>query len=187
MGRAGSWVPAERPGSAGPTGATGATGLAGARGATGATGARGSQGSPGTPGQAGQNGTADAFGRIAADGIVNVPSSKNVSQADVTHPQTGVYCIGGLVVDGQPYSPKIAVGNGVAGNIGAVDGNGNVIPSPGSGTIIEAMALGDEADVTLALGPDTARVRVYTYSASSHALADRGFHEILSRQLERPF
>ena len=77
------------------------------------------------------------------------------------------------MVNGQPYSPKIAVGNGVA-NI-AVDGNGNIIPSPGSDAIIEALALGDEANVTLALCPDTARVRVYTYSASNHAVADRGF------------
>jgi hypothetical protein len=78
-----------------------------------------------------------------------------------------------LVVNGQPYSPKIAIGNGTAGI--AVDGNGTIIPSPGSDAIIEATPLGDEANVTLALCPDTAKVRVYTYSASNHALADRGF------------
>ena len=126
----------------------------------------------GPQGQAGQNGTADAFGRIDADGTVMAPLSKNVSQANVTHPQTGVYCIGGLVVNGQPYSPKIAIGNGVASV--AQDANGNSIPHPDSDAIIEARALGDQA-TTLVLCPDTAKVRVYTYSASNHALADRDF------------
>ena len=125
----------------------------------------------GPQGQAGQNGTADAFGLIEADGTVD-PASKNVSQANVTHPQTGVYCFGGLVVNGQPYSPKIAVGNGIA-EVGT-DANGNNIPSPGSDAIIEARALGD-LPRTLLLCPDTAKVRVYTYSASNHALADRDF------------
>lgn len=77
------------------------------------------------------------------------------------------------MVNGQPYSPKIAVGNGAAGL--STDGNGGLIPSPGSDAIIEATALGDEANVTLGLCPDTAKVRIYTYSASSHALADRSF------------
>jgi hypothetical protein len=126
----------------------------------------------GPQGPAGQNGTADAFGLISAAGTVN-PASKNVSDANVTHPQTGVYCIGGLVVDGQPYSPKIAIGNGFAGI--TTDANGNIIPSPGSDAIVEALALGDQPNVTLGLCPDTAKVRVYTYSASNHALADRGF------------
>lgn len=77
------------------------------------------------------------------------------------------------MVNGQPYSPKIAVGNGAAGL--STDGNGGLIPSPGSDAIIEATALGDEANVTLGLCPDTAKVRIYTYSASNHALADRSF------------
>lgn len=127
----------------------------------------------GPQGVAGQNGTADAFARIAADGTVITSLAKNVAQANVTHPQTGVYCIGGLVVNGQPYSPKIAIGNGTAGL--APDGNGGLIPSPGSDAIIEATALGDEANVTLGLCPDTAKVRIYTYSAGNHALADRSF------------
>jgi hypothetical protein len=126
----------------------------------------------GPQGPAGQNGTADAFGLIGPTGTVN-PASKNVSAANVTHPQAGVYCIGGLVVDGQPYSPKIAIGNGFAGI--TTDGSGNIIPSPGSDAIVEALALGDEPNVTLGLCPDTAKVRVYTYSATNHVLADRGF------------
>jgi hypothetical protein len=132
----------------------------------------GPQGSTGPQGPAGQNGTADAFGLIGPDGTVS-PASKNVSQANVTHRQTGVYCIGGLVVNGQPYFQKIAIGNGLAGI--TTDGNGNIIPSPGSDAIIETLPLGDLPNVTLALCPDTAKVRVYTYSASDHALADRGF------------
>lgn len=132
----------------------------------------GPQGSPG------QNGTADAFGLIEANGTVN-PASKNVSQGNVTHPQTGVYCFGGLVVNGQPYSPTIAIGNGLAGI--TTDANGNIIPSPGSDAIIEALPLGDLPNVTLALCPDTAKVRVYTYSASNHALADRGFQILFDK------
>ena len=55
-----------------------------------------------------------------------------------------------------PYSPKIAIGNGTAGL--STDGSGGLIPSPLSDAIIEATALGDEANVTLGLCPDTAKV-----------------------------
>jgi len=45
------------------------------------------------------------------------------------------------VVNGQPYSPKIAIGKGVAGI--TADANDNTIRSPGSDAVIEALALGE--------------------------------------------
>jgi hypothetical protein len=51
---------------------------------------QGPQGEPGPAGPAGADGSARAYGRVAADGTLT-GSSGNVS---ISHPQNGVYCIG---------------------------------------------------------------------------------------------
>jgi hypothetical protein len=51
----------------------------------------GSQGAPGTAGASGAPGSAIAFARVNADGTVDEANSKNVADANVTHPELGVY------------------------------------------------------------------------------------------------
>jgi hypothetical protein len=142
-------VPKENPLSWNQTGPTGPTGPQGPQGQQGPAG-------PGVP----------AVATIAFDGTVNSTFSRNVTQANVTHPQTGVYCIGGL-----SFQPKIAVGNGRRG-LGTVNGSvgftntdtivtANVI-DPSGGNNLFGCAVGDQ-------------VEVLTYSTSQGALVDRGF------------
>ena len=61
-------------------------------------------GPPGPPGASGINGSAAAFALIQGNHSVNAAESFNVTDANVTNPSTGVYCIGGL-----PFQPKNAV------------------------------------------------------------------------------
>lgn len=70
----------------GPRGKRGATGAIGATGATGAKGATGATGATGAPGEA------VAYALVHPDGTVDPEHSKNVTSANVSHPQTGVYC-----------------------------------------------------------------------------------------------
>jgi hypothetical protein len=71
------------------------------KGQTGPQGSRGSQGSPGLPGSPGSTGgqgtqgtagSAVAFARVAADGTLDVPNSKNITGSSLSG-FTGVYCI----------------------------------------------------------------------------------------------
>ena len=78
-------------GETGPTGSTGPTGATGATGPTGATGTgtTGPTGVTGPTGEQGLDGTARAYGRIAADG--GLSRSKGIVSVD--HPSDGIYCI----------------------------------------------------------------------------------------------
>ena len=58
----------------------------------------------GPPGASGINGSAAAFALIQGNGSVDDAQSFNVTDANVTNPSIGVYCIGGL-----PFQPKSAV------------------------------------------------------------------------------
>lgn len=155
----------------GPQGPAGPAGAAGPQGETGATG---------PAGPAGADGSAKAFARIAPDGTVNPDFSKNVTSANVTHPQTGVYCIRGL-----SFNPKIAVGNGIAG-ITALGEQRIISPSPSAHTLVSAQTLGDTTGSVLAFcddddagdSPDRAKVRIYTFAADG-SLADRPFSILL--------
>ena len=54
------------------------------------------QGAPGAAGASGAPGSAVAYARVNADGTVDETNSKNVADANVTHPEAGVYCFVGL-------------------------------------------------------------------------------------------
>jgi hypothetical protein len=66
------------------------------RGPRGLRGPAGAQGAPGAAGASGAPGSAVAYARINADGTVDEANSKNVADANVTHPEAGVYCFVGL-------------------------------------------------------------------------------------------
>jgi hypothetical protein len=68
----------------------------GPRGPRGLTGPAGPQGAPGAAGASGAPGSAVAYARINADGTVDEGNSKSVADANVTHPELGVYCFVGL-------------------------------------------------------------------------------------------
>jgi len=55
-------------------------------------GAKGSQGAKGLPGAAGAQGTAVAFAAVSASGATVASQTKNVADANVKHPASGVYC-----------------------------------------------------------------------------------------------
>jgi hypothetical protein len=67
----------------------------GPAGPKGDPGPAGPKGGPGPAGPAGPGG-ALAFGHINADGTVDGASSHAISNANLTHPAPGVYCINGL-------------------------------------------------------------------------------------------
>jgi hypothetical protein len=66
----------------------------GPRGRRGRRGPRGFVGPQGPAGPQGEAGTAVAFARVDSNGAISL--EKNITQANVSHPSTGIYCIGGL-------------------------------------------------------------------------------------------
>jgi hypothetical protein len=78
-------------GPAGPAGAQGAKGDPGQQGEKGAKGDAGLNGTNGTNGADGAPGTARAYARVSAAGVLIAPQSKNV--VAVTRPGTGTYCL----------------------------------------------------------------------------------------------
>ena len=77
------------------------------KGATGKAGATGAPGAPGTPGAAGKEGktgpagSAVGFAHVEATGEVVTADSQNVTSANITRANTGVYCFHGL-----PFTPR---------------------------------------------------------------------------------
>ena len=73
-------------------GPRGLRGLAGPQGSQGSQGAQGAQGAQGVQGPAG---TALAYANIQGGGTIetDAPPAKNLANANVTHPATGVYCL----------------------------------------------------------------------------------------------
>ena len=68
----------------------------GRRGKTGPAGADGLDGADGASGADGATGTALAYATVDADGtIVLSAGAKGLSNTDITHPATGVYCFSG--------------------------------------------------------------------------------------------
>lgn len=125
---------------------------------TGPPGRDGQDGAPGAPGEA------VAYAWIAADGAVVPESSRNVAQANVTHPAPGLYCLGGL-----PFRPRSAVATGISG-----------IDQLGNPTRVDTLVTVTVADppTSFPLGcAETDQVRVRTIAATSgSALVDRGFN-----------
>lgn len=151
---------------------------------TGPQGPQGAQGDPGAAGAQGEQGPAGtAAGYAAIDGTGNVNEAKafNITDANVTHPLPGVYCIGGL-----PFQPKVAVGNGGAGLSNANPPGEPVllIPSP-ERTLVQVQTLDPSGGTFLGLCEPTgaptftAQVRIYVHSFSTNALADRPFTILL--------
>lgn len=106
-------------GAPGPDGAQGATGPAGPVGAPGTSGPVGAQGSPGTPGPAGTQGPAGsalAYAHVNSDGTVDLANSRNITQANVTNPQTGVYCFDNLSFT--PHNLVATIGGQIGGGTG---------------------------------------------------------------------
>lgn len=62
----------------------------------GATGPQGAPGPVGPKGDTGAAGTALAYARVETTGVVDSAHSKNVTSANVSHPETGTYCFSGL-------------------------------------------------------------------------------------------
>jgi hypothetical protein len=94
-----------------PRGPQGAPGTPGAQGSPGAPGSPGVQGSPGSKGAPGAPGSAlgyarlDPFpGSVAGSGTLDAANSRNVTQANVSHADTGSYCFSGL-----SFTPRNAV------------------------------------------------------------------------------
>jgi hypothetical protein len=94
-----------------PQGARGAQGPKGDRGDAGQNGADGAAGAPGTPGA---DGTAAAFARVQADGLLAAPSttdgpvmSKGITEAMIQH-TTGQYCFD---LDFVPRSAVVTIDN----------------------------------------------------------------------------
>jgi hypothetical protein len=145
---------------------------------TGPPGPQGEQGLQGAQGDQGPAGSAAGYAAIDAAGNVNEAKAFNITDANVTHPQTGVYCIGGL-----PFQPKVAVGNGQAGLMSSPDPAVVVIPSS-ERTLVQVQTLDPSGGTFLgvcetATDPHTAQVRIYVHSFSANALADRPFTILL--------
>ena len=96
-------------------------GQAGPAGPPGAAGTPGTPGSPGSPGPPGPAGSAVAYAHVNSDGTVDAGHSKNITQANVTHPQAGVYCF-----DNLGFTPNNVVAT-VGGHIGP--GSGPAVPT----------------------------------------------------------
>jgi hypothetical protein len=136
------------------------TGPKGPQGATGPKGDRGDTGEKGERGFTGEAGSALAFASIESSGIVEVESSKGVTQANVEHPGLGIYCISGL-----SFTPKVAIVSPNAS--GPVDG---ILANP----IVKAPFNG------LSGCASGAQVRIHmTTAAAPTTLSDRPFYIIL--------
>ncbi len=92
----------------GPAGAAGPQGPKGDPGEIGPRGPEGPEGLEGHEGKEGAPGIAPAFAYVEEDGAVDPGRSHNVTDANVTHPETGTYCFSGL-----PFTIKSAIANPV--------------------------------------------------------------------------
>jgi hypothetical protein len=113
----------------------GKRGPRGTQGPAGATGASGAQGASGAAGAAGVPGSAVGYAHllVTAGGVtVDATRSKNVAQANVTHPAAGVVCFSGL-----SFAP-----HNIAG----------VMDATTTGNIIDNASLAPDAPVIIVCG-----------------------------------
>jgi hypothetical protein len=83
-------------GAPGAPGAAGKDGAVGKEGPAGKEGTAGKEGSPGEEGKTGPAGSAVGFVHVEATGEVATADSQNVTSANITRANTGVYCFHGL-------------------------------------------------------------------------------------------
>ena len=76
-------------------------------------GSRGARGLTGAAGQQGPAGTAVAYAAVTGPGTTVAAQSKNISDANITHPASGIYCFA------LPFTPTSAVVTG--SNLGAAN------------------------------------------------------------------
>jgi hypothetical protein len=87
-------------------------GLRGFTGAQGAQGAKGATGAQGIQGIQGPAGTAVAYATVLAGGTIDTSAgtqAKNLADANISHPATGIYCFGDLSFT--PQSALVSAGN----------------------------------------------------------------------------
>ena len=68
----------------------------------GAAGATGAAGAPGAKGDTGEAGSAVGYAEVVGANVV-AANSKNVTQANLTHPNQGIWCFSGV-----PFTPHTA-------------------------------------------------------------------------------
>jgi hypothetical protein len=128
-------------GAAGAAGSRGPAGPAGAPGPTGPTGPAGADGAQGPAGPAGAPGTALAHAQIGPGGQVAGGTTLRITQAEVTHPRTGVYCI-----DAHDLAPRV------------LTATGTYVDPP---AIVAGVATTDAAGVAFPCPPGDSRVTTY--------------------------
>jgi hypothetical protein len=156
--------PAGERGAAGPTGPPGAdgapgkNGVAGKDGIDGKDGINGSDGANGAPGLAGKDGTNGTNGTNGAPGTAvaygtlqgnTVFDAKGVTNANVTYPQAGVYCLKNLNFNFKSVvaTPFLSVGSTIPSFEG--DKMANVIYDPNGG--LNVAPCGANMDVIITL------------------------------------
>jgi hypothetical protein len=97
----------------------------------------------------------------------------------VTHPQTGVYCIGGL-----SFTPRVAVATG-HGGLRTDPTTGQILPNRFDEVVTVALAVPGQFNIAGSGCSATDQVRIYTYrvgagqSSPPNSLNDNGFHILL--------
>lgn len=178
--------PAGPQGPAGPTGAQGAAGPQGLQGPTGPQGPQGPAGQrgptgptgpTGATGPQGPSGSTDILGRawVRADGSFYQPNSsiwqRNITAADVTTPQTGVYCIANPA--GQRYPGNAIVTIQDDSTTGFTDSSGRRFGYPAVATV-------DRGPTNLcAFEAGRVPTTVIIREAGTGALTARDFHIVL--------
>jgi hypothetical protein len=133
------------------------TGPSGAVGATGPQGKEGKEGSPGEQGEEGAPGTALAYATILNGQVSEFSGSFNLTNANVTNPATGIYCLSGLP----------------AGTNAVIAGSANL--GTGENDIIVSASYDTRTPPSLD-GCPGAEARVRTFDVSAAALANATFN-----------
>jgi hypothetical protein len=102
-----------------------------------------------------------AYAYVTGDGTIviggdGVPSARNVTDADISHPSTGVYCFTGL-----NFQPRAIVGTGTHET-----------------TLVSGQIVVPPTDTLLGC-PDGATVRIRTTDSTSGALIDARFFVLM--------
>jgi hypothetical protein len=134
-------------------------------------------GPQGPAGPQGSAGTADAYAGIREDGTVNPANARGITDANVTHPRTGVYCIGGLA-----FTPRVGIATGHAGL--TTDSSGAIVPNRFDEVVTIALAV-PPTNISGSGCSTTDQVRIYNYrigggeSSPPNSLSDNGFYILL--------